>query len=1223
MMKGRFFSKRCFGAISATFLLLAIVTGTMAQDALLFHPGDQQAVVSEAGAKKASLETFMKEFKKTYSNVYYSYQSNTLKEVSVSYPNLETARENNPDVLLERVLTPAGLSFEKVKEVYVIRKGVAVAPAEAAYSLAAADPVPVTAVNFDVRGTVTDENGPVAGATVTEKGTTNATTTDANGNFSLNVASGTAVLVFSSVGYQTREVAIAGRANLSISLEADAQELEGVVVTALGITREKRSLGYSIGQVKGEDMTNVANESMLTSMAGRVSGVAINQTSGVGSSISIIIRGATSLGNNQPLFVVDGVPLGNSSINNVSDKGSDNRVDYGNSISDINPDDIESISVLKGPSAAALYGSRAGNGVILVTTKSGMKGKGFGVSFSTSNVWETPYRFLDFHYKYANGDRINAFNPSSAYWGGLPLDEGNTAVQWDSPLDANGQPIATELKSYKDNMKNFLETGFTTTNNISVGNTTDKMSYRLSYSNMSNKGLIPGQDLYRNSIALAGSYNIAKNISVSTNLNWVRSNSNSRPNTAERRANPLEAVYLAPYVDMTKFKGIWEPGLEDQKQLTFASNADNPYFLAKELQNGFTRDRLYGNIKVDWNIGGGFSAFVRGSMNTTSEFRETKIPWSYTRQTDGGYYIDNIFAQEVNTDFLISYNKKISDWDFNVSGGGNYMQANWRSESMGGRGLSVPGLYRIGNVARATLGYSNGESRKNIYSLYGMASVGYKSQVYLDLTARNDWSSTLPPENRSYFYPSASLSWLAHTTLNLPSTISLLKLRGGWAQVGNDTDPYRLNPVLSMGNWGSLITSGTEGGLLNPQLKPEISTSKEVGLDLNMYNNRLRFDLTYYDVTNKNQIYNVTMPYSSGYGSKSVNAGSLRSRGWEIGIGGTPIQSKNWTWDINANFTRNRTKLVEIMPGVEFIEHWGEASAGAYTFVGDEIGNLYSRNYLKVEDPNDPYYRWPILEWNGTTGSMQWQEMPGGTGNPNNEKIGNFNPRFLMGLQSNLTWKRWSLGLSFDWRNGGNFMSFTYRYGESDWKSQRQIDNLIPGGLYSKEELVALLKSDPEKYIIPQNGNFPRVGGHTQETGGLPLTDGGVTNYDGAFIPGVWVDGDGNYHEWLGGEGTQYIPITDAYPWSFNKQVTFDASFIKLREITLSYRIPNLFNITRNATFSVYSRNLMIWNAAKIGIDPERAFWADPGRGGFRQGIERQNVMPWTIPVGFKLNVDF
>lgn len=1205
--------------LSAILVLMAS-TGLIAQNTLALLPSSpyDKTDVNESSYKTATLENFMKEFKKIYENVYYSYQSNTLKETKVSYAELNSKQQSNPDVVLQNVLVPAGLEFEKVNEVYVIKNAEGKrSPQTNAVETAA------NMADFAVKGKVTDANGAVPGVTVSEKGKSNVTTTDSEGNFSLTVANASATLVFSSIGYKTLEAP--AQANMNITLESAAQELEGVVVTALGLTREKKSLGYSIGTVKGDDMTHVANENMLTSMAGRVSGVTINQTSGVGSSISVIIRGASSLINNQPLYVIDGVPMG-SSLQNVSEKGSNNRVDYGNAISDINPDDIESLSVLKGPSAAALYGSRAGNGVILITTKSGKKGKGFGVSFSTSNVWETPYRFLDLHYKYANGVRPNQMDPTSAYWGGLPLDAGNNAVQWNSPVDENGNQIPTELKSYKDNMKNFLNTGLTSTNNVSVGGSTEKMTYRLSYNNMLNKGLIPGQDLYRNTISLAGTYEISKYISVSTNINWARSNSNSRPLTAERNANPLEAVYDAPSIDMSEFKSIWKSGLEGIEQIKYATNKNNPYFLAQGIQNAFTRDRLYGNVKFDFKISNDFSAFVRGTLNTSNEFRDTKIPWSYTSLPKGGYYVENLFGQEVNTDFLVTYKKKVSDFDISVSAGGNYMQSNWRNENMGGRDLAVPNLYRMSNIARATVAYDNSRGRKNIYSLYGMASVGFKDQLYLDLTARNDWSSTLPANSRSYFYPSASLSWLAHTTLNLPSNISLLKIRGGWARTGNDTDPYTLYPTLSTGSWGPLITTGMPDVLFNPNLKPEIATSIEGGIDFGMFNNRLSFDATYYDLNNENQIFNLEMPASAGYIRKRVNAGRLNSRGWEIGVGGTPIKNKNWTWDVRANFTRNRVYLRELPAGTNFFSFWTEANAGSYTFVGDEIGNLYSRGYLQVDDPTSPYHRWPIIEWDGTTGGMQWQALPGGAGNANNEKVGNTNPRFLMGLQSNITWKRFSLGLSFDWRNGGNFMSFTYRYGESDWKSQRQLDNMIQGGSMSKQDLVNLLKSNPEKYIIPQNGNFPRVGGHTQATGGFPLTDGGTTLYDGVFIPGVYVDANGEYQEWLGGDGTQYIPATDAYPWDFNKQVTFDASFIKLREITLSYRIPNLFGITRNATFSVYTRNIMLWNAAKIGIDPERAYWSDPGAaggGGFRHGIERQNVMPWTIPFGFKLNVDF
>jgi TonB-linked SusC/RagA family outer membrane protein len=1211
------FSKRCLRVLSPTLLLLVCVIASKAQDvASLSATSVTNNVNTGSNAKSSSLQEFMQEFKKTYENIFYSYQSSTLKSVKVWYNELDAKKQNNPDIALQHVLATAGLQFEKVQEVYVIKQKEITPANEQNAAVVTSFPTNTAAqADFLVRGKVSDANGAVSGVTVTEKGKSNVTVTDADGNFSLNVANSSAVLVFTSVGFKTLEISIAGQNVVNAIMESSAQELEGVVVTALGITREKRSLGYSVGQVKGDDMTTVGNESMLTSLAGRVSGVTINQTSGVGSSISVIIRGATSLGNNQPLYVVDGVPMGGGA--NTSDRGGV-KADYGNGIADINPEDIESVSVLKGPSAAALYGSRAGHGVILITTKSGKKGKGFGVNFSTSNVFETPYRYLDLHYLYANSEHIYEFDEYSSYWAGIPLDKGNTAVQWNSPLDANGDPIPTELKSYKNNMKNFLQTGITSNNDVSVSGSTEKSTYRLSYGNMTNQGLIPNSDLHRNSLSLAGTYNIGKKIVLSTNINFVRSNAKNRPQTAERNANPLQAVYNSSYVDVRELKGIWKPGLEDIEQLSPAPGEfDNPYFLAYGINNGFVRNRLYGNIKLDWNILPGLTAFARLTHDVSNENRETKIAWSYTGADKGGYYLDNYSGSETNADFLITYRKKISDFDFSVSGGGNYRLGKGEALSVGGQGLSIPGLYTLGNIPAGNLNpRGSSRSKKIVYSLYGTASLGYKNQVYLDVTARNDWSSTLPVENRSYFYPSASLSWLANTTFNLPSQVSLLKLRAGWAQVGNDTDPYGLIANLSPGSWGNLITTGVSGTQLNPQLKPEIATSTEGGLDLNLFNNRLRFDITYYNIENVNQILDITVPSSSGFDRKRINAGKLVSKGWEFGIGGTPLKTKNWTLDLNANFSRNRVTLKEYIPGAEkannFFEQWGENGGGAYTYVGEQIGNIYSRGYVMVEDPSSPYYRWPIIEWDGTNGGQQWQEKDG---RENAVKVGNFNPDFLAGLQATLTYKRFALNLNFDWRQGGNFMSFTYRYGESDWKGQRQIDNLIPGGLYGKEELVNLLKSNPEKYIIPQNGNFPRVGGHTAETGGMG-PDG-----EGAFVPGVWQDADGNYHEWLGGDGTEVQYITNVYPWGFNQQVTFDASFIKLREIALSYRIPNLFGVVRDATFSVYMRNIMLWNAAKIGIDPERAYWIDGSKsGGFRQGIERQNVMPWTIPFGFKLN---
>ncbi|GAB3330780.1 SusC/RagA family TonB-linked outer membrane protein [Larkinella ripae] len=1064
-----------------------------------------------------------------------------------------------------------------------------------------------------VSGRVTSKTDGAAlpGVNVVLKGTQTGANTDGDGRYSIDVTGSNPVLVFSYIGFETQEFSVGSRGTIDLTMTESAETLQEAVVTALGIKREKRSLGYAVSDVKGDALTNVPQENAINSLAARVPGVAINQTSGVGSSISVVIRGAKSLtGDNQPLFVIDGVPVANS-LNNLRSMGDRNNVDYGNAISDLNPEDVESISVLKGPSAAALYGSRAGNGVILITTKKGTKGKGLGITFSTSNVFERPYEYLDFHYKYGNGDRNNRLDESSAYWGGPALDVGNTAVQWNSPVGADGKKVATPLVSYKDNMKNFLETGITSTNNIALAGSGDKATYRISFNNMTNKGLIPNSDLYRNSLASAVTFDINKNFKLSTNLNFVRSKSNNRPSTNNRGANPLEAVYLYPHVDVRELKNYWIPGSEGIQQLAPSTNGDNPYFLAYALTNGFIRDRIFGNIKLDWAISPELSAYARVSHDQFAENRETKIPWSYSRVKNGGYFLQDLARQETNADFLVTYRKKINDFDWSVSGGGNYMTQTYRESYMGGSVLTIPALYRISNVPNTALQFSNGTSQKAIYSLLGTANLGYKDQVYLDLTARNDWSSTLPAANRSYFYPSASLSWLANYTFNLPSEISLLKLRANWAQVGNDTDPYRLVPALGTGAWGSLITTNVSGTLLNPQLKPEIQTSTEFGVELNLFNNRVRFDGTYYNAENRNQILTVTTPNSSGYGSKLINAGALVSKGWEISLGGTPIKNDNgWTLDLNVNFTRNRTTIKELAPGIDFYQLWDDNNGGAFSFVGEEIGNLYSRGFATVTDPNSPYYRWPILSKNG-----EWTAI-----NDRNArvKVGNFNPRFMMGMQAALSYKRFTLNASFDWRSGGNFQSYTYRYGESDWRSQRQLDNLIPGGQNSASDLAALLKSDPEKYIIPQNGNFPRVGGHTQDTGGIGFDSNGdgVLEYDGGFIPGVIQNADGSYTEHLGGPGTNVYPITDTYPWSFNQQITFDASFVKLRELSLGYSVPKLFGL-RNANISVYTRNLVLWTASKIGIDPERAFQADGGR--FRQGIELQNVMPWTVPVGFKL----
>ena len=1195
------------------------------------------SVLQEEAPRNVSLKQALTTIADTYQiSLNYSEQ-----EIAVHKVAYELIRDNyqNSEEALKSVLSGSGLEFKKIGTIdYVIRPVRRPAPEKPVKSNGSfidrqsslPSTLAVRALAINVQGQVTGEEGEgVPGVNVLEKGTTNGSITDIDGNYSLNVAGSASVLVFSSIGYQTREVTVGEQQVINVQMETDTRELSEVVVTALGIEREERSLGYDVANVEGEELRQVSQESVLSSLAGRVPGVTINQTSGPGSSMSVIIRGATSLTtDNQPLFVVDGVPMSNS-LNNIAENGNGNQVDYGNAISDINPDDIASINVLKGPSAAALYGTRAGNGVIIITTKSGVKSKQLGVSFSTSNVFERPTRLLDFHYQYANGQRNGVFNEGSAYWGGPDLNAGNTAVQWNSPVDDNGVPTATELRAYPNAMKDFLQTGITSNNNIAVSGGTNKGSFRVSYSNMLHRGMIPNSDLYRNNLSTAVDFNVTDKLTFSSNVNIGRTNSNDRPSTGDRRANPLEAVYASSYVDYNEMKAIWEEGQEGIQQIR-TDAGDNPYFVAYGIENAFVRDRIYGNLSLKYDFTDKLSLQARYSLDRVNETRETRIPFSYDRGARGGYFLTDITSQESNTDFLASYNTDAGLFDMDFSIGGNIMHRTNFSSSIGSgnnrnNGLVIPGVYNVGNIPLDNINVGSAIGEKAIYSLYALASFGFKDMLYLDVTGRNDWSSTLPESNRSYFYPSASLSWLANYTFDLPETVNMLKLRAGWAQVGNDTDPYRLEPSLNTGNYNSVTTLTVPAGLLNANLLPEQSTSIEGGIDLNMFENKLRFSGTYYTIDNENQIFAINLPRSSGFNSRFINAGLIRSKGWELTLGGTPLQRNDWTWNVDVNWSTNTTTVEELSDNLEFVTLWGENGGGAITSVGEEIGNLYSAGYAYVQDENSPYYRWPVLTENG-----EWIEV---SGRENMRPVGNFNPDFILGMQTSLRFKRFTLSGSLDWRQGGEFMSFTYRYGESDWKSQRQLDNLIPGGQYTSDELIRLLKSDPEKYIIPQAGNYPRVGGHTAETGGFPVDDDGN---DGAFVPGVIQTAgadtpddfsDDEYVEHLGGPGTNVYPITNTYAWDFNEQVTFDASFVKLRELSLAYQLPDLGGI-KNASLAIYTRNIMLWTAADIGIDPERAFQASRNTQGntqsqFRQGIERQNVMPWSVPFGFRLNFNF
>lgn len=1098
-------------------------------------------------------------------------------------------------------------------------------------------------IAITITGTVTsaEDGTTLPGVTIQVKGTNQGTVTDMDGRYELEAESD-AVLLFSYIGFATQEIEVNNRSIIDVTLEESASALDEVVVTALGIKREEKSLGYSVERISGDNVQRVAQENVLSALAGKAAGVNISNTGGAGSSVNMVIRGATSLStDNQPLFVIDGVPM-NSSINNVGGFGDDNRVDYGNAIADLNPNDIEDISILKGPSAAALYGTRAGNGVVLITTKKAVAGQPMKINVSSNTVFDIPYQFLNTQSRFnlgafsytpeAVGSGILPEIEIAEFAGGIENDKGYWAVQWDSPLDANGVRVPTEVRSYPNNVRNFLnDYALTTTNTASISNSNPYLNYRLGYTNMTHDGITPNSDLHRNNLSLAASSKLKDKLTISTHINFSNSYAKNRP-ASNRGANPLEWAYKTPpnanILDLRNYgsgKDIITPG----------QGFENPWFLAYDVNNSFNRYRIFGNVSANWEISPSWELMARYSLNKSDQTQESKIAPGYSKERNNGTYgISTSNGLERNIDFLATYSQ---DWDYitlSASGGGNMLYSKGAGSSTSaksGAGLVVPNVFTINNIRSDALSYGNSRSQRGIYSLYGMATIGINNMAYLDLTARNDWSSTLPAANRSYFYPSASLSLLIDQMIGMGNNVDMLKLRGGWAQVGNDTGPYRLLATYgNAGQWGDAIRMSKSGSLLSPNLLPEESTSIEFGLDLIMFANRLRFEGTIYAVDNKNQILGVPLAASTGFSSIQVNTGLLQSKGYELMLGFTPVKSKDWQWDLDLNLTHNDTWVIDLADEVDFLEFWSNARVKNIAYVKDDnlgqdgrVGNLYTQKVKRVKDKTSPYYNYPIL---GSGLDAEWER------DDDYELVGNYNPDFIMGLQTGLRFKNFSLNATFDWRSGGQFVSQTMRYLSEGMLTETWIDRLVhPGDLGGKpsKELKEWVLANADEFIFSE---YVRpIGGPTPEFGGFPENFSGYTLYDATFAPGVMgsYDENGKFileKENLGDEGTSFIPFAASYPWDLGSANMFDADYIKLREISINYHFPS--QLTQrwgidNLNLSVYSRNIMLWvKDSPLRVDPERAYQAE-SNGRFSQGVERFNVEPWMMPIGFKLSVQF
>ncbi len=1044
-------------------------------------------------------------------------------------------------------------------------------------------------------GTVLDENNvPLPGASVVIKGSSTGVAADFDGKFEIQLSQDGDVLVVSYIGYLSQEFDTTGESTATIVLQPDSQKLDEVVVTALGIEREAKKLAYAVQKVSGEEISEAKETNVVNSLSGKMAGVQVTGgNSGVGSSSQIIIRGESSLNPNpnanSPLFVVDGIPI-NNNVSSFSSEGN-MEVDLGNGAMDINPDDVETMTVLKGPSATALYGSRGGNGVILITTKSGKGRGGIGVSFTNNTTYETILTLPEYQNRYGQGSNGQfAFGDGGqnrSVTGGIndhvdeswgPALNGQLIAQHDSPTssglragDVNVRPrnpdgtfadeiIATPFSPHPNNIRDFFRTGFTLSNNIALTGANEDGNFRVSFTDLQSESVIPNSNFKRRTYAVNGSYNLTDWLKVTGSMNYINSNSRNRPNNSYGTENIMYLwIWFGRHIDMNPLRDYWQPGLEGVQQFNYNYNYhDNPYFTVFENTNAFNKDRLITNMRADVKLAKGLDFMFRTGFDYSNELSMRKRAYSTQRFPNGQYREDYNYAYEQNTDFLLTYNTEINkDIDFGASLGGNHRAAKSSYQRISANSLSVPGIYNFGNAAEP-LTSSDFDSKKEVNSLYAFANVSYKDYLFLDVTGRNDWSSTLPSDNWSYFYPSVGASAIISDMFTMPEYISFIKLRAGWASVGNDTDPYNLAATYGFGtafNGFSRVDSPSE--LKNSELKPERTNSFEIGADLRFFQNRLGFDIAAYKSITNDQILSLPVSSTSGFTTRVINAGEVENKGIEVTLSATPVRTDDFSWNTNVNFTMNRGKIKELTDNLDFYRIKSNyLIVGAE--VGERMGDLYGTGFEMVTDRNSPFFgQWIIDEGSGLP--IRSSEL---------RNLGNYNPDFMVGFQNSFRYKNLSLGVLFDWRQGGVYHSRTVAIGGTTG----MLDFTVPG----------------------------------RETG--IVAEGVIDNGDGTYTPNTQSVTASNYY-------------SHVYSRSNEQSSMFDATYVKLREVKLSYSLPQslLKKLpVRSASIALVGRNLALWTE-NDHVDPESISFSG---GTIVPGVEDM-ALPSTRSFGLNLNVEF
>ena len=1005
--------------------------------------------------------------------------------------------------------------------------------------------------------------------------------TGADGSYSITANAASDQLHFSFIGYGSESVRLGGQSAVNVSMTAGVN-LDEVVVTALGVSREKKSLGYSIQELGNKSFTQAKSENIVKSLTGKIAGVQVTSGTAIGSSSKVILRGASSItGDNQPLFVVDGVPMDNSDYSSSNQQRSVGGYDYGNAIQDMNPDDIESVSVLKGPAAAALYGSRASNGAIVITTKTG-KGhrasgkKGLGVSVSSTVAFNNVFVLPEYQNAYGGGAGTAWINqlmvdslgetpiPDYGYdgsWG--PALDGTMVRHWDSWYDYEGDADYGQSRAWlptDSDVDEFFQTGVTYSNNFAVTGATDASSFRLSYTNHDQTGVYENSSLKRNTLSFSGSSDVNDRMTASMSANYVQSVGQGRPMTGYGSSvmsqftqwgqRQLSMDRLRNYENADGSHRTWNRNSASDASPHYW---DNPFWERYKNVQDDQRDRVFGNITLNYKINDNMSFMGRALTDFYIDRRQERVAVGGVNESSYSEYTRQL--QETNLDGYLNFNKEINS-DLNLVGfvGVNRRTRNFQrlgAFTLGG--LNTPDLY---NVTNGGDGYqvNDYESSKVVNSVMGSVSLGYQRTLFVDITGRNDWSSTLSEENNSYFYPSATASYVFSELIE-SDALSFGKLRLGWAQVGNDTGPYQTGLTYGVNpNYGSSGSATVPNAQNNPGLMPERTSSFEIGTELNFFMDRLRVDATYYVSTTEDLIFNVPVSAASGYTSTVLNAGKTENRGIELAISGTPVQTEDFRWDIGINLAKNQNELIELAEGVENIRYTSLFGVTLEARPGQPLGTFYGYDFLYDDDGNK------LVDGDGYYLSTD-EVVP----------IGNILADLTGGVYTDLQYKNLSFSALVDFQKGGSLHSYSNQWGKYSGTLAETAENNIREDGIVVEGMVAEVNDDGD-WVSTGVENAATIGAQSHYF------------YNQGYI----------------------IHAADQY----------DASFVKLREMRLDYNLPA--DLTSglpftNISIGIYGRNLAILMKNAPHIDPEVATSASNVQG-FEGG-----QLPAERTIGFNL----